>query len=816
VARKGRSAGAGPAADPVYSVILVTWNQLRYTVDCVESLISKLPGSAEIVFVDNGSQDGTTAYLAEIAGRLGPRAVTVFLDENRGWCGGVNAGLAHARGRYLVFLNNDVIVTPRWLEGLRECMDDGPAWVAGARRVGLVGPVTNSAGGPQQVANPPVFHAARLDEHALLHRQARRHHWGLAFFLSGFCLMMHRDCYEEIGGLDERFFPGGFDDNDLVLRAQERGWDCMIAGDVYVHHEGSATFQKAFPHLEGGLANREAFLAKWRGARSGPRKLVAAYRVKNAAATLPESLDAAARFADAIVVLDDGSTDATGDICRNHPGVIRYERQDLPFDERRDRNRVLAMAGELEPDWVISIDADEVFEMSRERAQRLMHLADPHAKILGFHWYTFWEPSRTYFRADGIFGSMSGFRMYKLEPGQAIVHGTDVGLHCGNIPRGPDGSQRYTDIRVRHLGYDHEDLRQAKLAFYRRMDQKPRRELVGNEDYAHLVSPTVTLRRYPPEHGVSLCVIARNEAHRLESFLSFFEPFVDEICIIDNESTDATADIAGRFTDRIARMDTGDLDLDVLRNRCLELATRPWILSLDPDEEISLDDLPRLQRLMDDLEVHAYTFQVANHQKERAPILTLAVRLFRNDPRIRYSRPVHETVEQSLKRHPELVVRPAEMAIQHFGFLKPDEQVEQKIERYYRRNRRYREEHPEDPLGWYNEALHLQNEGRADEAMNLLERALELDPAFLSPRSQLAFMLQERALGLWREMLERMPPDHPVRHLAVQNYQTLSSVTPSQPLVGNARLRAAVGDGRDLDSAGPEPALDSAEDPASP
>ena len=40
-----------------------------------------------------------------------------------------------------------------------------------------------------------------------------------------------------------RFSPGGFDDNDLVLRAQERGWDCVIAGDVYIHHEGSATFR---------------------------------------------------------------------------------------------------------------------------------------------------------------------------------------------------------------------------------------------------------------------------------------------------------------------------------------------------------------------------------------------------------------------------------------------------------------------------------------------------------------------------------------------------------------------------------------------
>lgn len=774
-------------AVPTYSVIVVLWNNLETTVRCVESLMHTAPPGAELIFVDNASTDGTRGYLAEVTARAGIHCETVLAERNEGWCRGINLGLERARGDFIVFLNNDVITTPGWLEGLRECMALGPSVVPGLRKIGLVGPVTNSAGGPQQVVGPIEYSLDALDAHARRHRDAFRRTWGSSFFLSGFCLMIRRDCLREIGGLDERFSPGGFDDNDIVLRAQERGWDAVIAGDVFVHHDGSSTFRRLLPEKRSGLVNRAVFYEKWRERRSGPKRLVAIYRVKNCEAMLRESLDATARFADAIVVLDDGSTDGTGALCQSHPAVTRYERQDLPFQERRDRNRLLAMASELQPDWVIAIDADEIFEMDRARVERLMHLNDPHVRVIGFHWYTFWEPTRTYYRSDGIFGTMSGYRMFRWEPGQHIAHGTENGLHCGNIPHFPDGSGRFTDVRVRHLGYDSEELRRRKYRFYREMDPEPDAALVGNRDYAHLTSASVWLRRYPERHGVSLCVITRNEEDRLEEFLSFFEPFVDEICIVDTGSDDRTAAIARRFTDKVETLAMERLDLAHARNRSIALSTQPWILSLDPDETMALSDLPRLQRLLDDVDAHAYSFQVSNHQKDGPPVMSLAIRLFRNDPRIHYSRPVHETVEQSLMAYPGVVVRPSRIALDHHGFLKDDKVVEGKLVRYFERNREYREQHPDDPMPWYNEAMHLLNEGREDEAVSFLSRATRLDPGFLSPRSQLAYLFQERAMRLWHGLLESMPPEHPLRPQAQESLRALAAMTPPRPAVGKAR-----------------------------
>ena len=82
--------------------------------------------------------------------------------------------------------------------------------------------------------------------------------------LSGFCLLLGRKLVGQIGGFDERFVPGFFEDDDYAARAQHAGFKPWVAADVFVHHYGSKTFvQTSSDPKEHLQENWERFKEKW-------------------------------------------------------------------------------------------------------------------------------------------------------------------------------------------------------------------------------------------------------------------------------------------------------------------------------------------------------------------------------------------------------------------------------------------------------------------------------------------------------------------------------------------------------------------------
>lgn len=211
------------------SIVILGWNQAEYTRLCLESVRRFTPEPHELILVDNGSHDHTADVMRAV-----PDARVICNDANRGFAAGNNQGIAAARGDYVVLLNNDTIVTKGWLSRL-------VAHAARDPRVGMVGPMCNYVATDEQRVTER-YDLEDLQKFAVLH--ARRNA-GPALhteFLSGVCWLIKRAVLDAVGGLDEAFAIGGFEDNDFCRRVIAAGWRLAIAPDAFIHHFGSRTF----------------------------------------------------------------------------------------------------------------------------------------------------------------------------------------------------------------------------------------------------------------------------------------------------------------------------------------------------------------------------------------------------------------------------------------------------------------------------------------------------------------------------------------------------------------------------------------------
>ncbi|MCL6591661.1 MAG: glycosyltransferase family 2 protein [Firmicutes bacterium] len=213
------------------SIIILTYNALEYTRLCYDSILRFTKPPYELIFVDNGSADGTRNFLRQIQGE---NRVVIENPANLGFARGCNQGARAARGDLLVFLNNDAVVTKNWLTNLSACLNSDP-------RNGAVGPVSNLAAGAQ--IRVGYRDLKEMQIFACHYNRPNRKKWRPARTASGFCLMVKKAVFEALNGFDEQFELGFFEDTDLTLRMTQAGYRVMIAGDTFVHHFGSMTYK---------------------------------------------------------------------------------------------------------------------------------------------------------------------------------------------------------------------------------------------------------------------------------------------------------------------------------------------------------------------------------------------------------------------------------------------------------------------------------------------------------------------------------------------------------------------------------------------
>ena len=241
---------------PEVSIIVPVCNQINYTIRCLQSLAEhRTKYSFEVIVMDDVSNDQTQEVLPRIPGLRYIRN-----EQNLGFLKNCNKAAGLARGKYLVFLNNDTIVLSGWLDALlRTFKLHGD--------VGLVG-------------SKLIYPDGRLQEAGgIIWKDASGWNWGRlgdpqhprfnyvrdADYVSGASIMIARDLFEEIGRFDERYAPAYYEDTDLAFSVRDRGYRVLYQPkSVVVHFEGISSGTDENRGVKRYQAvNRQKFAEKW-------------------------------------------------------------------------------------------------------------------------------------------------------------------------------------------------------------------------------------------------------------------------------------------------------------------------------------------------------------------------------------------------------------------------------------------------------------------------------------------------------------------------------------------------------------------------
>jgi GT2 family glycosyltransferase len=259
------------------SIVTPVHNNWTFTRGFVDSIYASLAsdsrpdGDLEVIIVDNGSTDETAVELAKIQ-KPGFRPVRAV--RNLGFAGGTNLGAKEAQGKYLVFLNNDMLVLPGALRALVDSVRASDAIGIVSGRLLFADCTIQHAGVVFDTALHPnhVFRGFPAEHPFVLVRRELQ-------AVTGACMILERGLFESVGRLDEGF-RNGFEDLDLCMKVRDAGKQVIYDPNVLLFHFESMSDSRFDRETE----NRRRFLERWRSRVTSDereRTLLFAYRLRD-------------------------------------------------------------------------------------------------------------------------------------------------------------------------------------------------------------------------------------------------------------------------------------------------------------------------------------------------------------------------------------------------------------------------------------------------------------------------------------------------------------------------------------------------------
>lgn len=234
-----------PQAVPV-DIVVCVHNALEETTACLGSVLEARRKGDRIIIVDDGSYSDTASFLAAFCNKHGATLIRNDPPAN-GYCVSANTGMKAGQNPYFLLLNSDTILTRDALQQMLRIALSYP-------NTGIVGPLSNAAStqsipdiqstASQTAVNqlPPSISIA--DMNRLCQEWSKDQPVPCVPLVHGFCQLIKRKAYLEIGGFDQESFPHGYgEENDFCFRVADAGFDLRVATSAFVFHSKSASYK---------------------------------------------------------------------------------------------------------------------------------------------------------------------------------------------------------------------------------------------------------------------------------------------------------------------------------------------------------------------------------------------------------------------------------------------------------------------------------------------------------------------------------------------------------------------------------------------
>jgi glycosyltransferase involved in cell wall biosynthesis len=778
------------------TIIIVLQNGLDQTKKCVKSIGNHTPEPHEIIFVDHGAAADTKKQINKI---INENRQYKMVENNTGanLAQSLNEGINKSTGEYIVLLFDDVLVHKHWLSSVLACLHRG-------LNTGIVGPTADNVLGPQNIQDTSLESLEGIKAFSERNRHRRIH----TINLEGFCLLFRRKLVLDIGLFDEKFNSDKYVFKDFCFRAAIARYKNVIAGDVFVHCNGSSM-----------SGNIKIFEEKWTGLdlNTPLGKKVAALNFIDKA----EALYQKGVLDQAIAMLIEGIRYAP-----EEKGLY-YHLAEILLDNKLYKDALDAVSsmppGAKDDLKYLEIIAycTENFEEAAKYADRILEKDKTYAPALNLkgiiaHKHGYNGAAEGFFlqaiasdpgygepytnrgmlkwaldqREEALDLLEKGFILSPTPTNNVTLYHSAIteleqfaraeGLVRDAIALHPENKRILfflIDILIKQHKYDGAMNEIEKAMLNIGIDDGMLaaaleiRNKVGIKEIEKAVKNKCTL---------SLCMIVKNEEQHLARCLLSAKPAVDEMIIVDTGSTDRTKDIARVYGAKVFDFPWAN-DFSVARNRSLSEASGDWILVLDADEVISPLDYVALERIVKKRPVKpaAYAMVTRNYTNEVAAegwtandrrygreeagtgwFPSTKVRLFVNDKRIRFQNPVHEFVETSLQEA-GIDIKTLDIPVHHYGRFDKDKLLA-KGRKYFLLGKQKIEEMNGDIKALKELAVQASELGEFETGVQLWKKVIELDrnnaPAFLNiSYAYLKLEKYQEALAASRRALELQP-----------------------------------------------------------